>query len=159
MQNKSRSRFKLVKVNKNNNSRFQEIDFSFNLMQYITGHALSTDEVIERYSYNMDHKYFGAYFVEKIESNEIIGLAVIKEKGREAEIGYMVLDKYKGNGIATEINLKLIEVCRQYLPAFRICAYVDKRNMASIRVLEKSGMKKDKTINSGSGIVSIRFLI
>jgi hypothetical protein len=83
----SSSRFKLVKVTETNMDKFQNIDFSNELMKYITRRALTNDEAINRYSFNLNHTYFGAYFVENPKGDQIIGLAVIKDKIDEAEIG------------------------------------------------------------------------
>lgn len=151
-------RVRLVKVTNVNSSRFQEIDFNLDLMKYITGRPLTTEEAIRRYSFNMYHQYFGAYFVEDYKSGTILGFAVIKDEIKYAEIGYMVLDSFKGKGLATEINKILIEICQKSLPSYQVCAFVDERNTASIRVLEKSGMSQNGTRND-EGVTSLQFLI
>jgi len=151
-------RVRFVKVTNLNSCRFEEIDFSADLMKYITGRPLTTEEAIRRYTFNMDHPYFGSYFVEEFKTDKILGFAVIKEKGNFAEIGYMVLNSFKGNGLATVINKILIEICQKHLHSYQICAFVDERNIASIRVLEKSGMNKSG-VNQEEGITSLQFLI
>ena len=137
--------------------KFQSIDFSNELMKYITGRALTNEEAIDRYSFNLRHTYFGAYFVENSKGDQVIGLAVIKDKNDEAEIGYMVLEPYNGQGFATEINRTLIEICKNYLTGRIISAYTDMQNKASIRVLTKSKMTKVDTFEE-DGIVVCKYI-
>jgi len=105
------SRFSLVKVTEENIHRFHDVTFSIETMKYITGQALTTKQAIERYSSGIDHKYFGTYFVESPDGKDVMGIAVIKDKEEEAEIGYMVMKPFAGRGIATEINQFLIQFC------------------------------------------------
>ena len=136
------TRFRLEKVNHENIGELGFIDFTAELMTYITGKKLTTPEAIDRYSFGLADTHFGAYFVKNF-TNDHIGLAVIKDKGNEAEIGYLVLPPFTGRGLATEINKELIDYCIKNIPNRIISARVDNRNKASIRILEKCGMKKN----------------
>jgi len=122
-------------------------------MKYITGSSLSFDQAVVRYSVDIDHEYFGSYFVESPVDNQMVGFAVIKNKGKEAEIGYLVLEPHRSMGFATQINMELIGICRKKLRDRRITAQTDIRNKASIRVLQKSGMKKINTSEIGSSTI------
>lgn len=144
---------KLIKITRSNIDALNDISFNENIMRYITGKELTREEAISRYSFGLEHKYFGTYFVKSTESNQFVGLAVIKNKGEEAEIGYMVFESFQGMGLATEINRILIEICREKLSSYKLIAMVDSRNVASIRVLEKSGMKREKRIVVGKNKV------
>lgn len=54
----------------------------------------------------------------------------------------MLLRKNWGKGIATEITQALLEHATKTLGLKRILAFTDTSNLASIRVLEKSGFEK-----------------
>jgi len=136
---------RFIKLTSDNIKKLQLIDFSEEMMRYITGSSLSFDQAVDRYSVDIDHEYFGSYFIEDPVEDKMIGFAVIKDRGKEAEIGYLVHKLYRGKGFATLINMELIGICRNKLPDLRISAQTDIRNEASIKVLEKSGMKKINT--------------
>jgi len=80
--------------------------------------------------------------VEEIASGRVIGacdLSVIEP--RVVDLGYMLGTLDWGNGYATEIALALINAAFFELRAERIISTVDVHNGASIRVLEKIGMR------------------
>ncbi len=62
---------------------------------------------------------------------------------KEGEIVYRLRKKYWGNGYASEAAKKVIEFGFIHWGLHRIEAMCDARNAASIKVLEKIGMKKE----------------
>lgn len=62
---------------------------------------------------------------------------------KRAELGYVLAKKYWGRGIVTEAVKLAIKRGFEDLPVLRIEAFVDPENKASVRVLEKSGMRKE----------------
>lgn len=60
-----------------------------------------------------------------------------------AELGYVLKREVWGQGIATEAVRLALSVGFQSLGVSRIEALVDPQNLASIRVLEKSGMNRE----------------
>lgn len=151
------ARLRLRKLNKSTIQDLGKIHFSEKVMKYIIGRSLSTEEAINRYSFNIDDKYFGVYMVERKSDNETVGLAVIRDQIIEAEIGYLVLESDTGLGYGTEINNALITICRKHLKDRLITAIVDSRNSASIRILEKCNMTKQST-TSENGVVFHRYV-
>jgi [ribosomal protein S5]-alanine N-acetyltransferase len=80
--------------------------------------------------------------VEEISSGRVIGacdLSFIER--RVVDLGYMLGIEYWGKGYATEIALALIDAAFFDLRADRVISTVDVNNSASIRVLEKIGMR------------------
>ena len=71
------------------------------------------------------------------------GLAYLPEFD-EIDIGYRFLPEYWGLGIATEASEAILEYGFNTLGLERIIAIAMKENKASIRVMEKVGMKFDK---------------
>jgi [ribosomal protein S5]-alanine N-acetyltransferase len=75
-------------------------------------------------------------------SDEVIGACDLSliEHG-VADLGYMLAHEHWGKGYATEISLRLLQAAFQELRAERVISTVDINNRASIRVLEKVGMR------------------
>ena len=142
-----------MKLTPANIKKLNLVDFSEGMMKYITGLALSYQQAVDRYSVSIDHKIFGSYFVKYDNKEDIIGFAVIKDQGDEAEIGYLVMESYRGMGIATAINQKLIDICHKELSDLIVTAQTDIRNTASIRVLEKSGMSRIGTYEEDGNMI------
>jgi [ribosomal protein S5]-alanine N-acetyltransferase len=57
------------------------------------------------------------------------------------DLGYMLAQEHWGKGYATEISLRLLQAAFLELRAERVISTVDINNRASIRVLEKIGMR------------------
>jgi ribosomal-protein-alanine N-acetyltransferase len=80
--------------------------------------------------------------VEETESGRVIGACDLSLIERDvADLGYMLGTPDWGKGFATEIALALIDAAFLDLRAERVISTVDVNNNASIRVLEKIGMR------------------
>jgi ribosomal-protein-alanine N-acetyltransferase len=80
--------------------------------------------------------------VEEIESGRVIGACDLSFIERNVvDLGYMLGIDVWGKGYATEIALALIDAAFYDLRADRVISTVDVNNGASIRVLEKIGMR------------------
>ena len=80
--------------------------------------------------------------VEEIESGGVIGACDLSLIERNVvDLGYMLGIESWGKGIATEISLALVDAAFFDLRADRVISTVDVNNGASIRVLEKIGMR------------------
>ena len=66
----------------------------------------------------------------------------------EADLGYMLRRDAWGRGLGTETALALIEAGFKQMALNRIISTVDVRNKASIRVLEKTGLRWKPRIES-----------
>lgn len=78
-------------------------------------------------------------------SNQFIGLAGMtpgKAKYRSAEIWYKIMPQERGKGYASELSKTLIQFCFNTLNFHRVEAGCAVDNAASVKVLEKSGMKR-----------------
>lgn len=123
---------------------YQDID----LMRYITGQTRSYENTKARLNvYLSDHERYGFGLCAAIlkSSGEMIGrcgLEPVESKvGLEGDIGWMFKKKYWGRGLATEFGQAMIEYGFTRLPVRRIFARADVANTASIRVMQKLGMK------------------
>jgi [ribosomal protein S5]-alanine N-acetyltransferase len=80
--------------------------------------------------------------VEEIESGRVVGACDLSLIERNVvDLGYMLGLPDWGKGYATEIALALVDAAFFDLRADRIISTVDVNNQASIRVLEKIGMR------------------
>lgn len=80
--------------------------------------------------------------VEEIASGTLIGACDLSWiESNVVDLGYMLAAEQWGNGYATEIALALVDAAFFDLRAQRVISTVDVNNAASIRVLEKIGMR------------------
>lgn len=92
-----------------------------------------------------DEYYVYGIFLE--ESNTSIGNInfAFVERGplQSAMIGYELAEKYTGKGYATKAVILALEIAFKTLNFHRIIAGAEPENLASIKVLEKAGFKKE----------------
>jgi RimJ/RimL family protein N-acetyltransferase len=113
-------------------------------MKYITGHALTKEEAINRYLRYTDDPIFGNYFVIDNTSGKVIGLIkYVEEPVGTIEIGYSLFEEYWGKGYATEMAEAMVSYAIENLKPKKIIGFVDSRNPASMRVLEKMGLIRE----------------
>jgi ribosomal-protein-alanine N-acetyltransferase len=108
-------------------------------------------EIDERIKNDIKHfseKGYGAFLVFDIESGEFIGRAGFGDiQNDEIEVGYVVLEKYRGKGYATEMLKALLLWAKGHINKNRILSITDVHHAASERIMQKAGMifsKKDK---------------
>ena len=73
----------------------------------------------------------------------IIGHYRIKPENFRAEIGYMILPEFHGNGITTEAIKATVDYGFDVMNLHSIEAIIDPENFPSERVLQKNGFKKE----------------
>ena len=78
-----------------------------------------------------------------------IGLENISEVHRKGEIGYWLAKPYWGRGIMAETINLMLDFCFTKVKLHRVQAYVFPDNHSSIRVLEKTGFKREGLIHEG----------
>jgi ribosomal-protein-alanine N-acetyltransferase len=75
--------------------------------------------------------------------NRIVGsFGVINENGK-LQFGYILSPTHWGSGYATEACRRMMDLLMQEKEVYRIGTYVDLDNIASIKVLEKSGLVEE----------------
>ena len=91
-------------------------------------------------------------------TNELIGdigIHFLPLDNWQVEIGFTISLKYQGKGFATEAVKQLLNYLFNNLRKHRVIASVDPENAASIRLLERVGMRKEghfiKSIWNGKG--------
>jgi len=86
---------------------------------------------------------------------ELIGWFMLKNtiSNDYPEIGFMLNQLFWNQGYATEIGMELMKYAFNDLRASKVIACVDLDNMASIKVLEKLGMKRSKNFPSKENLI------
>lgn len=120
------------------------------VMKYITGKALTTDEAENRFQKALQsaegNPLAGFHIVKSKLNNEFIGVAkLVLIDEDQFEIGYMLLPEHWGKGFASEIVKSLVDFARYKQVAREIIGIVDPDNPASIKVLTKFGFRLFKT--------------
>ena len=77
------------------------------------------------------------------ESSELIGMVGLRLNGFKADIGYVLARPYWGKGFATEAVRAILSWALAQPEVYRVWAMCDVDNLASARVLEKVGMKRE----------------
>ncbi|MEO5642456.1 MAG: GNAT family N-acetyltransferase [Bacteroidia bacterium] len=85
---------------------------------------------------------YARWIVELKSTGEILGWSGLKlHPDKSTDVGYRFYKKHWGNGYATESAKACIDYGFSILKVERIVAHARKENLASLRVLEKCGMK------------------
>lgn len=73
----------------------------------------------------------------------MMGLNRINHQYRRVEIGYWIGVDYRGKGLTTEALELVVKYSFKNLKALRAHAFVDPKNIPSIKVLEKAGFVRE----------------
>jgi len=91
---------------------------------------------------------FGAYVVEVIETGVPIGnCGLFKREGLPGvDVGFAFLEKYRGRGYAWEAATAVLRLARERFELKRIEAFTVPSNADSSRLLEKLGLRFERTL-------------
>ncbi len=111
-------------------------------MLYATGEPKNLEEskedlkqLIARYT-NKENDFW-IYAIERKSNNEFVGtVALVKDEEGNDEIGYRFIERYWGNGYATELCEELIGYCKS-LGMKKLIGCVVDENVASAKILER----------------------
>ncbi len=114
------------------------------LMKFITGKALTQEEAKERFkkilAINEDETESAAHAVFMKDTDEYVGFSkfVFTKKG-QVEIGYLVMERFWGQKIGTEISKRMVSLSDEVKGVKELIGIIDPENQASKRILEKCG--------------------
>lgn len=94
---------------------------------------------------------WGSWLIVRKSDSQVIGDAGFKGKPddqRRVEVGYGLLEHYRGRGYATEAMTALIEWALADEKVEKVIAETNRDNQASIRVLEKVNMTRIREMNA-----------
>lgn len=97
---------------------------------------------LDRYIKAWNTDGFGLFAAIDKKSNQLIGrMGFAKLSSGEVEFGYLLLQPYWGKGYATEAAQALLAWAAEHIPVDHIIGFAPTHHIASLRVLEKCGMK------------------
>ena len=112
--------------------------------EYLPLKQQSRTEVEKEYdSQPQESKWF---IVEKKDGSKIGSIGYFLATGNLLEIGYSLIPYERGRGYCTEAAKILLDYLFLSKSVVRIQAHTDVRNMASQKVLEKTGFKKEGVV-------------
>ncbi|HKY55243.1 MAG TPA: GNAT family N-acetyltransferase [Anaerolineales bacterium] len=103
---------------------------------------------------------FGLYLVSLKETGESIGMCglIKREMLEDVDIGYAFLPRFWSKGFAVEAALAVKEYARKVIGLKRLVAITDPENQASIRVLEKIGLRFEKMVRLSDDDIELKLL-
>ncbi|MBI4488005.1 MAG: GNAT family N-acetyltransferase [Deltaproteobacteria bacterium] len=84
------------------------------------------------------------------EDNLLLGMVGIRLDRYKVELGYLLAKPYWGNGYMTEAVQAIVEWALNQEGIYRVWAVCDVENLASARVLEKIGMRREGVLRRWS---------
>ena len=99
------------------------------------------------------HERFGSFKVFEIDTNIFIGLGalVISDDFTEAEVEYMLLPEYWGNGYGSEIIRELLKKAEETTSIQQVTGIIDPNNIASKKILLNNGFVSCKIYEIDDG--------
>lgn len=149
-QNLESDRLLLRQLNSNDIDDVFAIRSNPNLMKYIPRPLLQTkNEALDLINLMnqkiIDNQAINWAIIEK-NSQKFVGFLGhyrIQWENYRSEIGYMVLEEFKGNGYTTEAVKLICEYGFKHMQMHSLEGVIDPENIASARVLEKNGFVKE----------------
>ena len=105
-----------------------------------------TREILEGMNRLWQNRGFGRMAVISKENKKLIGMAGLRYFEGDAELFYLLDEPYWGKGLATEIGSAILEFGFETFDFPRIIAIARPANAATLRVLDKIGMKFEKEV-------------
>lgn len=102
-----------------------------------------TESFIQRCLHAWDTGQGFPYVITLRQERGPIGMIDLRISGHRAEIGYVLARAHWGHGYMTEAAKALVDWALNQPAIYRVWAVCDVENAASIRVLEKVGMKRE----------------
>ncbi|ARU48503.1 GNAT family N-acetyltransferase [Sulfurospirillum diekertiae] len=144
-------RLRLRTLNQEDSKTLYELIFSDkDVIKYTFGKDTIAEQNVYEYV-----KQIGLKVLENNTTHEIIGLAGVLPcsylQEDDYEFGFILAKKFWGQGYASEIGKAQIESIKNALLKNRAVATVYPENVASIKCIEKLGLKYEKTILTDRG--------
>lgn len=121
------------------------LDMDPEVRSYFPEGVLNRAEVqneLDRYIREWNTVGFGIFAAIEKQSNQLIGrCGFAKLNSGDVEFGYLFLPSYWGQGLATEAGHALLAWAAKHIPVDHIVGFAPAHHIASLRVLEKCGMK------------------
>jgi N-acetyltransferase len=139
-------RFRLRRFNKNDLVNLRRLESDPDVVKHTRIRTPRSEEQskerLEEQISRQEPAPLGIWAAEKIDTGQFVGwFMLIPKPHRSAELGYMIVKEFWGQGIATEVGRCLVEAGFFCVSLESIQAFTDDTNPASDRVLEKIGFQ------------------
>lgn len=125
------------------------LDCDPEVKKFFPGGALLPEAIpdkIKEYQEKYEKQGYGCFIVFDTKTNQFIGRAGLSDLASgETEVGYLIVKELWGRGYATRILKSLLDWAKNHLMKDRIIAFTPIDHQASIRVMQKAGMKYVET--------------
>ena len=129
---------------------FCEMQGNPNVMRYVGGKVDTRDECQTQIrdlqaAYTKPNPNLLVWAVCQQSDGAFVGTAaIVYYKNGDHEIGYRFLERYWGKGYGKEVANGLIDYAIHDLQLSNVVAYVDKKNLASVKILDQSALPFQK---------------
>jgi RimJ/RimL family protein N-acetyltransferase len=125
--------------------------------------ADETRERLERFIGDWERDGFGQWAFRANEDDDFVGVCGLYH-GRVPhvdglEVGYVLRPRYWGRGLATEMTTAVVRYAFDVLGVSVLCAMLQPDNAASVRVLEKSGLRRSADFVYRDELLSASFAV
>ena len=131
-------------VSENDLQYFQMLDADPETMSFYPSGVRNTEEMqekIKKYVTCYKKNGYGVFLVFDLASGEFIARAGFDDlESGEIEVGYLVIKKYWGKGLASKILDILLKWAKNNIQKDKIIAFTPVDHIASERVMQKAGM-------------------
>lgn len=86
------------------------------------------------------------YIITQRSDEQLVGMIDLRPHEHGANMGYVLAKEHWGRGIMTEAARSVVESALAQRGLYRVQAFCDVDNIASARVLEKCGMRREGTL-------------
>ena len=83
------------------------------------------------------------WVIERKADHELLGMITARVDDQKWELGYVLARSYWGKGYMTEVVKKIVDWALKQQEIYRVWSVCDVDNLASARVMEKAGMKRE----------------
>ena len=83
------------------------------------------------------------WVIERKADHELLGMITARVDDQKWELGYVLARSYWGKGYMTEVLKRLVDWAIKQKEIYRVWSVCDVDNLASARVMEKAGMKRE----------------
>lgn len=116
------------------------------VMAMITECAVALDQAKADFAQllrmNAHHEQAGHFRILDAQHGQFVGLGkleIVTSDACEAELGYMILPAYWGQGVGSQVAAQLLEQARQMTGLRRVFAIIDPANLPSRKILLRQG--------------------
>ena len=135
---------------------FHEMQSDDVVMRFTTGHGFDKEENRRQLqtciaSYTKPNNDFWVWAIIRTSDDRFLGTCAIVSSREGPEIGYRLLRKYFGLGYGQEVCNALIDYGIQAQRLQTLVAYADIRNVASVKILDRSILRFVKEVTNNDG--------